>query len=310
MGITHVIRGDDHLSNTPKQRLLARALGLTPPQFAHLPLILGPDRSRLSKRHGATAIAEYRRAGYLADALVNFIALLGWSPGNDQELLTRAALVAAFDLPRVGRTGAIFNLEKLNWMNGEYLKRLPPELIVGLWMPLLAEQREWPAAGASGSPTTALGPAAGASGSPTTALWPAGVTRETLEPVLRLFHGRVHSLNDFVVQAGSFFTPEVTMDPAAAAQRLAGPGVAERLQQFADRLQRVEPWEHPAIETCCRQLAHELGLKAAEIIHPTRVAVTGRSVGPSLFHALAVIGQATTLRRLRQPARLGAAPPS
>ena len=280
--ITHVIRGDDHISNTPKQLLLYRALKLIPPQFAHIPLILGEDRSRMSKRHGATAIAEYRRAGYLPDALVNFISLLGWSPGDDREILPREELVALFDLPRVGCTGAIFNLDKLDWMNGEYLKRLPPEALVEQWLPLLTEQGRLPA----------------------------GVTSVTLEPIVKLFHGRVTSLDDFLTQAGAFHQPEVVFDPAAVEQRLKAPGVLERLSQFADRLVRLETWEAAAIEACCRQLAQELGAKAAELIHPTRGAVTGRSVGPSLFHALEVIGQVKAVQRLRQAAQGLATTPS
>lgn len=272
--VTHVIRGDDHISNTPKQLLLYRALTLDPPQFVHIPLILGTDRSRMSKRHGATSIQEYRRAGYLPEALVNFVSLLGWSPGDDREILSREEIIAAFDLPRVGRTGAMFDLTKLDWMNGEYLKKLPPEVIVGLWMPLLSERGELPD----------------------------GVTSTKLEPVIRLFHGRVSHLDDFLTQASAFFKPDVTFDPEAVEQRLKGPGVLDRLQQFAERLLRLTTWDAAAIEQCCRQLAGELDLKAADLIHPTRVAVTGRSVGPSLFHSLEVLGQSKTTQRLKAAA--------
>lgn len=271
MGITHVIRGDDHIANTPKQLLLYRALKLIPPSFAHIPLILGEDRSRMSKRHGATAIAEYRKAGYLPEALVNFIALLGWSPGDDREVLSRAELVKLFDLSRVGRTGAVFNVEKLDWMNGEYLKHIPPEVLVGLWLPLMTERRALPD----------------------------GVTGAKLEPIIRLFHGRVNHLDDFLTQATGFFAPDVAFDAEAVEKRLKLPGAGARLQAFHDRLLRLETWDAASIEACCRQLATELGLKAADLIHPTRVAVTGRSVGPSLFHALEVIGQSKTTQRLK-----------
>ena len=278
--ITHVLRGDDHISNTPKQLLLYRALGLTPPVFAHIPLILGEDRSRMSKRHGATAIAEYRKAGYLPEALINYIALLGWSPGDDRELLSREEIITTFDLPRIGRTGAMFNVEKLDWMNGEYLKNIPPEVLVGLWMPLLTERGGLPE----------------------------GITGAKLEPIIRLFHGRVSTLDDFVTQAGAFFTPEVAFDPEAVEQRLKVPGAADRLQRFADRLLRLETWDAAAIELACRRLADELGLKAADLIHPARVAVTGRSVGPSLFHSLEVLGQSKTAQRLKAAALLCVTP--
>ncbi len=278
--ITHVLRGDDHISNTPKQLLLYRALGLPPPVFAHIPLILGEDRSRMSKRHGATAIAEYRKAGYLPEALINYIALLGWSPGDDRELLSREEIITTFDLPRIGRTGAMFNVEKLDWMNGEYLKNIPPEVLVGLWMPLLTERGGLPE----------------------------GITGAKLEPIIRLFHGRVSTLDDFVTQAGAFFTPEVAFDPEAVEQRLKVPGAADRLQRFADRLLRLETWDAAAIELACRRLADELGLKAADLIHPARVAVTGRSVGPSLFHSLEVLGQSKTAQRLKAAALLCVTP--
>ncbi|MBI4313740.1 MAG: glutamate--tRNA ligase, partial [Candidatus Omnitrophica bacterium] len=173
MEISHVIRGDDHISNTPKQLILYRALKWEPPAFAHIPLILGEDRSRMSKRHGATAIDEYRKAGYLPEALVNFISLLGWSPGGDREMLSIQEIVDAFDLGRAGHTGAAFNVEKLNWMNGEYLKNIPAEILIGLWMPLLTERGDLPE----------------------------GVTAAKLEPILKLFHGRVSQLDDFVMQA-------------------------------------------------------------------------------------------------------------
>lgn len=275
LNISHVIRGDDHISNTPKQLLLYRALKLIPPQWAHIPLILGEDRSRMSKRHGATAIADYRRAGYLPEALVNFISLLGWSPGDDREILAREEIVKAFELSRVGRTGAIFDVAKLDWMNGEYLKTLPPEVLVGLWMPLLTARGDLPA----------------------------GVTSATLEPIVRLFHGRVTHLEDFVTQASAFFKPEVAFDPEAVEKRLKAPGALERLQPFAERLLRLETWDTATIEACCRALAKELGCSAADLIHPTRVAVTGRSVGPSLFHSLEVLGQSKTTQRLKQAAR-------
>lgn len=273
-GMTHVIRGDDHISNTPKQILLYRALKLKLPQFIHIPLILGTDRSRLSKRHGATNLNEYRKVGYLPEAMVNFLALLGWSPGGDRELLTLDQIVKEFDLSKVGKTGAVFDLAKLSWMNSRYLKNASLETLLPLIHEALKE-RGW---------------------------WSEKLDSHWINEVIELYKGRIETIEDFCRQTQGLFTEEVPFDPEAVQLRLKQPQVNKHLVAFAQRLERLNGWDVAAIEAACRTLADELKVKAADLIHPTRVALTGRSVGPSLFHLLAVAGKERTLTRLRHAA--------
>lgn len=273
--VTHVIRGDDHLSNTPKQILIHRALGLRLPAYVHIPLILGTDRSRLSKRHGATNLNDYRKQGFLPEAMVNFLALLGWSPGGDREILSVRELVEAFDLKRIGKTGSIFDLTKLTWMNGQYMRAASLEVLLPLVQASLREKGWW---------SDRLDPA-----------W--------VGEVVELYKSRADTVEDLVRQTQGLFTEEVPFDPAAVGQRLRQPNVSQLLRRFADRLEQVEPWKADPLEQACRQLAGELNVKPAELIHPTRVAVTGRSVGPSLFHVLEVAGKERTISRLCEAAQ-------
>ena len=276
-GITHVIRGDDHLSNTPKQLILYRALKLSLPAFVHIPLILGTDRSRLSKRHGATSLREYRKMGFLPEAMVNFLTLLGWSPGADREILPLPEIIREFDLSRIGKTGAMFDLQKLTWMNSQYMKNAALEQLLPLVQAALRERGWW---------SDQLDP-----------LW--------VNQVIELYKSRAETIEDLCRQTQGLFTDEVPFDPEAVAARLKQPGVQERLGQFADRLEKLSDWSVGSIEAACRTLAEESKLKAADFIHPARVAVTGRSVGPSLFHVLEVSGRQRVLPRLRQAAAPG-----
>jgi nondiscriminating glutamyl-tRNA synthetase len=260
MGITHVIRGDEHLSNTPKQIQVYGALGIDPPIFAHIPLILAPDRSKLSKRHGAVAVEELRDQGYLPEALVNYCALLGWSPGDEREVFTRDELVERFDLDRVNRSAAVYDFEKLAWMNAQWLRRLQPEELVERAAPWLRGRRIQPA-------------------------WAAAV-RE-----------RVHTLAELAQAVEYFLVPPSDYDEAGRRKHF-GPQTAARLRAAREALAAVEPWDEPACEAAYRSLAERLGCKAAELIHPTRLALTGRTVGPSLFLIVALLGRAETLSRL------------
>jgi glutamyl-tRNA synthetase len=287
--ITHVIRGDDHISNTPKQLILYKALGLAPPQFVHIPLILGTDRSRLSKRHGATNLNDYRKMGYLAGAMVNFLALLGWAPGGDREILSLDELVKEFDLGHVGKTGAIFDLTKFSWMNSQYLKNASAEIVLPLIQEALKERRWWP-------PSSAHPEASSVHPEPVEGAW--------LGEVIELYKGRVETIEDFCKQAQGLFTDEIPYDQEAVQLRLKQPEVGKRLSAFADRLEKLSTWDAASIEASCRALADELKVKAAEFIHPARVAVSGRSVGPSLFHLLAVAGRERVLSRLRHAATI------
>lgn len=273
-GITHVIRGDDHISNTPKQILLYQVLKLRLPIFVHIPLILGTDRSRLSKRHGATNLNEYRKIGYLPEAMVNFLSLLGWSPGEDRELLTLEQIVKEFDLSKVGTTSAVFDLAKLSWMNSQYLKNATLETLLPLVQQALKE-RGW---------------------------WSEKFDPHWVNEVIELYKSRAETIQDLCQQTQGLFTQEIPFDSEAVSLRLKQPQVAERLTAFADRLEKLTAWDAAAIEAACRALAEELKVKAADLIHPARVAVTGRSVGPSLFHVLAVAGKERTVERLRHAA--------
>ena len=282
--ITHVIRGDDHISNTPKQILLYRALKLELPKFAHIPLILGTDRSRLSKRHGATNLNDYRAIGFLPEAMVNFLSLLGWSPGGNREILSIDELVKEFDLERVGKTGAIFDVTKLNWMNNQYLKNTSLETLLPLVQQALTKRGWW-----------------------TSSDRPEPVEGRKLDPtwvgqVIELYKSRVDTIDDFCRQTEGLFTDNIPFDAEAVTLRLKQPDAAARLSTFADRLEKLPKWDSASIESVCRSLAEELKLKAADLIHPARVAVTGRSVGPSLFHVLEIAGKERTINRLRRAA--------
>ncbi len=274
MGITHVIRGDDHLSNTPKQILLYEALGRPVPEFGHVPMILGADGRRLSKRHGATAVGEYERQGILPSAMVNFLALLGWNPGDEREVMTLEELVEAFTLERVLRKSAVFDVEKLLWLNGQHLARMEPDELLELAGPRFVER----------------------------GLAAEGDLRERREwylHLLDLLRIRGRTLDEIVAHAEPFLRKEVTFDPGAVRKHWArDPGaVAERLASLRERLARA-PWEAGALEEALRGLAGELELGAGKLIHPLRVAVTGRKAGPGIFDVLVLLGRERSLARL------------
>jgi len=274
MQMTHIIRGDDHISNTPKQILLYRALKFDLPKFVHIPLILGTDRSRLSKRHGATSIQEYRKLGFLPEGVVNFLALLGWSPGQDREMMSMEGLVKEFNLARVGKTGAVFDIAKFSWMNSQYMKKASLEVLLPLVQQNLTERGWW---------SDKLDPT-----------W--------VGQVIELYKSRADTVDDLCRQTQGLFSDQIPFDEEAVEARLKQPNVAQFLKMYADKLEKLEKWELEGIETACRALADELKIKAAELIHPSRIAVTGRSVGPSLFHVLEVAGRERVIPRLRQAA--------
>jgi glutamyl-tRNA synthetase len=274
MAITHVVRGDDHISNTPKQVLLYQAFGTPPPQFAHVPLILGPDKKRLSKRHGATSVTEYQRAGYLSEAMVNFLALLGWSPGGDREVLTRDELIQLFTLEGISGGNAVFNAEKLDWFNQQHIARLPPADLLSRIKSRLVEAGLW-----RDSLET------------TEASW--------IEPVLRLLAARVKNLDQLVDELRPFLVEQPEIDDAAGTKHLSTPQIGSALGQLASRLDAVEPFDAAEIEKILRSTAEMAGVKAAALIHATRVAMTGRTVSAGLFDVLALLGKSRVARRLR-----------
>jgi len=275
MRITHVIRGADHLSNTPKQLLMYQALGETPPVFAHVPLILGPDKTRLSKRHGATSVTTYRDEGFLPEAFRNFLALLGWSPGEDKELMRTEELVQRFSLEQVSRTNAVFDRSKLDWFNAEYLRNEPLEKILprveaelrraDLW------RDEW-----------------------------GGAKREWFARAVDLLRPRARLLTDFSTWARAFFSDRFDYDPEAVKKFLKDARLAELLPQLRDELQKVKDWSHDEIEKAVRGVAERAGVKAALVINATRVAVTGQAVAPPLFDTLALLGQPAVVARLQR----------
>ena len=275
MRITHVVRGDDHISNTPKHVMLFEAVGAPVPQFAHVPLILGPDKKRLSKRHGATSVTEYERQGYLSDAMVNFLALLGWSPGTNQELFTRDELIAQFTLEGISGGNAVFNQEKLDWMNAQHVARLPGEVIVA------AVRAEFESRG----------------------LWSSdyeSARRAWLYQAIELVKPRVKKLSDFVAQLEPFLCATVDFDPAAVRKHLGTAGLADHMAALADAYEGLTTFDTVTTEATLRHIAETRGVKAAALIHATRVALTGRAVSPGLFEVVALVGQGGTVRRLRQ----------
>ena len=281
MRITHVIRGDDHISNTPKQILLYRAAGAEPPRFAHLPLILGPDKKRLSKRHGAVSVTEYRDKGYLPDAMFNFLALLGWSPGGAREKMTRPEMIAAFRLEEINKKGAVFDEQKLEWLNSQYINDLAPETIVAL----IADDLR--AAGL-------LSPAIDG-----------GARRDWFLRVIETLKARSKRLPDFVRDARPFLSDEFDYRPDAVEKHLGGGGppavraaLADRMRALRAALARVEPFDEQGTEKALRALAESSGGKAADYIHPLRVALVGTGVSPSVFAVLVLIGKERALRRL------------
>jgi len=272
MGITLVIRGDDHISNTPKHVLLFEALEAAVPRFAHVPLILGADKKRLSKRHGATSVIEYKHQGYLPAAMVNFLALLGWSPGGDRELMSRDELIESFTLEGISGGNAVFNTEKLDWMNGQYISRLSPAELAAVIRPLLESS------GRGAHPV---------------------VTNDaTFARLLELLRPRAKRLSDFADQAAPVLDEPVVYEPAAVEKHLSVPGLAGHLEALITAVRTVEPFTEATVEAALRETATARGVKAGALIHATRVAVTGRMASPGLFELLVLLGRDRVLARL------------
>ncbi|MEW6511452.1 MAG: glutamate--tRNA ligase [Bacteroidota bacterium] len=275
MGITHVIRGEEWLSSTPKHVLLYRYLGWEIPQFAHLPLLLNPDRSKLSKRQGDVAVEDYRAKGFFPEALVNFVALLGWNPGDEREIFSLQDLVREFSLERVGKSGAVFNLEKLHWMNTEYLRRRSNEDLVTLLRPKLA------AAGLE------------------------GFSDSYLMQVVGLMKERVNSVEEFLTFSSYFFRDPGSYDEASRKKNWTAE-TSTVLRDVAQGLDALAPCTATGIEEVVRVAAAKRGISAGKVIHPLRLALTGVALGPGLFELMAVLGKETCVRRIESAiARFG-----
>ena len=278
MQISHVIRGDDHIANTPKQVVLYRALGFSIPAFAHIPLIVGADRARLSKRQGATAVAEYRQVGYLSDAFVNYLALLGWSPGGNRELVSREELIQAFDLSRVRKTAAQFDQQKLDWLNSQHLKRTSVERLAELFAERLIAKG-----------------------------WLSNdYDRDWLKRITQLLHDRMRVLSDLEEENAFFFQDIPAYEPEAVANFLSGEPIVQQLIELRSRLGLLDSFDTTAVESVVRGLVAEKSLTAKALIHPIRVALTGRSVSPPLFEVMSILGKDRVLRRLEHATQLTA----
>jgi glutamyl-tRNA synthetase len=273
MRITHVVRGDDHIANTPKQILLYRALGAAVPTFAHLPMILGPDGKKLSKRHGATAVGDYAGMGILPEALFNFLALLGWNPGDEREVMAPDELVEAFSLERINKKAAVFDTEKLLWMNGQYLARKPAgELLPMVGPQLLAE-------GLVSAEDLQTQP-------------------EWLLTLIDLLKVRARSTLEIAPQARALLGERVEYDEAAVAKQWRDPATAERLLAVREALAAVEPWTPEAIEPVLRGVAERLGVGLGKVAQPLRVALTGSAASPGIDQVLWLMGREKALRRI------------
>ena len=265
MKISHVIRGDDHLANTPKHVALFAALGAPPPRFAHLGMILGTDRKKLSKRHGAAAVEEWRDAGILPEALVNFLALLGWAPGEDREILTRAEMEAEFDLEKVGASPSVFDPEKLLWMNAQYMARMPAEELLARSAPHAAALPE----------------------------------KEAALQAIELHRARARTTIEMGRALSTYAADPSDYDPDGLRKQVK-PETAGLLQKLIERFAATSDWSVGSLEAILRAVAEESGVAAGKLIHPTRLALTGITVGAPLFDVAALLGKETTLRRLRK----------
>jgi glutamyl-tRNA synthetase len=276
MRITHIIRGADHLSNTPKQVLIYRALGAAPPIFAHVPLILGPDRTRLSKRHGATSVGSYAEEGFLPEAFRNFLALLGWSAGADVEYMRTPELIERFSLAGVSRTNAIFDRAKLEWFNTQYLQKPPVEELLPYVMAELKRTGLWKEE------------------------WASGAGHDWLARTVELIRPRTRFVTDFSTWARAFFTDDFEYEVEAREKFWKDERLPAMLAKLADALAALPEWNHDACDAALRNLAAAEGVKAGLLINATRVAIVGRAVAPPLFETMVMIGKDRVVERLRR----------
>lgn len=275
MAITHVIRGEDHISNTPKQIHIFKALGYSIPEFGHLPMILGPDRSRLSKRHGAASIAEYAEMGYLPEALVNYLALLGWSFDDKTELFTKEELIRHFSIERVGKTGAIFNIEKLDWMNGHYIRQLDLDDLTRRVLPFL---REAGLVAAEQLPSDQF---------------------EYVKAVVGLLQERLKRLGEAPELSEFFFQEPSEYDAALLVSKGLTPAQTRvALTEAKGRILSLRQFGVSELEHTMRALAESLGMKTGQLFGALRVAITGRTVAPPLFQTMSILGRDKTIARI------------
>jgi len=275
MRISHVIRGNDHIANTFKQVLLYRALGTEMPAFAHLPLNLAMDRQKISKRKGAVAITDYRDAGYLPEVMVNFLAISGWSPKDEREIMSREELIQSFSLDGVSQANPIFDMQKLEWMNGEYIRAYDNEKLVDEVIPFLIRENLM-------IPETAK------------------ETREWLLKYVLLFKERAKTLKEFAEKGKYLFSFDYQYDPKAVSKTFNSVEVADRLGQFAEKISTLDEFKKEKIEELLRTTADDLKIEPAPLIHAVRLATTGVAGGPPLFDILELLGEDEVIKRIRK----------
>lgn len=275
LDITHIIRGDDHISNTPKQVLFYRAMGLTPPEFGHMPLMMGADGAKLSKRHGGVSVEEYKKAGFLPEAIVNYLMLLGWYPGSDdKEIISLKEAVDLFDISNMSDVQSKFDVRKFTWMNGEYIKEKPTNELARLLKDFLAGE---------GKDIS-------------------GMSEEEFLSLVDMYKVRIKTLEEFYPLTQSFFTDGYEVEEKGKKKFLDKDENRENLKVFADDLEKLEDFSHEKIEEVCRKIAEERELKASGIIHPTRMAISGQTKGAGLFEMMQVLGKEKVIERLRKAA--------
>ncbi len=270
MKITHIIRGDDHVSNTPKQIMLYDAFGIKPPKFVHIPLILGEDRSRMSKRHGATAIADYRKKGYFPEAIVNFLALMGWSPKDDREKLSTDQIIKLFSLKSIKSTPAIFNIKKLDWLNSEYIKSYPLKKVADFFSASLIKK----------------------------GILKQDYDREWFVKLVNIYSTRICNIDDFIAKTEFLFKEKIKYDPQAVKEHIDKETLLY-IEKYKEKIEATDVYDEKSLEDTAKKLAEELNIHWSKLIHPVRVAVTGSSASPGIFEVLVLLGKKRTLQRLR-----------
>ena len=275
MGISHVIRGDDHLSNTPKQILIYQAMGWDLPAFAHVPMILGADKKRLSKRHGATSVEEYQTTGTLPEALMNFLALLGWSPGDDREIMSLNEMIAAFSLDRISKNPAVFDETKLVWMNAQYIKEVSDGRLLKAVAPFIVEAGLADAAFIEDN-------------------------RDYLYRCFTLMRERMKKLTDFVEQGAYYFKDPEEYQEKAVKKHWMKEGIAERLRALIEALDTLSDWHSDTMESVVKELVENLQVGLGKVLQPARLALTGSAASPGMFELMEVLGRERTLRRLKK----------
>ena len=269
MKITHVIRGEDHISNTPKQILIYKALGYTAPEFSHLPMILGPDKRRLSKRHGATGVQEYRDKGYFPDALNNYLALLGWNPDTEKEIFSLQELVDTFELNQVQKKPAVFDEKKLHWISGQHIFNSSAQSIFDGIRKINPD-------------------------------WRKNEREEYILNVIKLVKLRAKSLDEFQKISVYFFEDPETYDEKASRKNWKDESINQYIKSFVKELQNMNDWNGERVEEILRNIAEQENISPGKLIHPVRLSLSGISGGPSLFAMMELLGKDTCIRRLEK----------